>query len=403
MDAGFARARSHGGLRVLWLIDSLTMGGAESLAAVFARSVTRDGRIEATIAYLKDLGGSPLESVLRSAGAAVTSIESRNLRDLGAFRRLVDLIRGCKPDVLHAHLTYASIFGALASKLTGTPLVATVHVPPSDAPLLSREHMRERLACRLLSHLGTTVAVSNAQRAAYVNRGLLDPKRTIVIHNGIETDAFAPANDRDRGRLRARFHLPADAVVLTSVAVLRDRTKGLHALLEAMHDVLASVPIRLLIVGDGPMRPDLERRAGELGLNNAVCWLGQRDDVASVLAGSDAFVLPTLRDQFPTVLLEAMAAALPVISTTVDGVPEIVEHERTGLLVPPENPASLTAAIERLVSDTPLRRRLGEAGRRRVRATFSATQWLNQLYDLYDAVREQPAAAAQIELARHAS
>lgn len=391
MDAGFARARTGDGLTALWLIDSLTMGGAESLAAVFARTIARDPRIDAHVACLKRLGGNPLEPLLWRAGVPVTPLDARHLRDVSAFRRFLDLIRAIEPDVIHAHLTYASIFGALASRLTSTPFVTTLHVPPSDAPFLSRERMRERLACALLSRHGTTVAVSQAQRDMYVKRGLIDPERIVVVHNGIETDAFAAADRPRQVALRERFGLPAEALVLTSVAVLRDDTKGIHLLLEAARDVLAGVPVRLLIAGDGPARPGLERRARELGLQDVVLWLGQRDDVATILAGSDLFVLPTLSDQFPTVLLEAMAAGLPVISTSVGGVPEIVSHESTGLLVPAGDVAALAGAIERLVSDAALRRRLGEAGRERVQARFSATQWVNRLYDLYAGVSRRAA------------
>ncbi len=405
MDAGLASTEPRRRHAVLWLIDSLTMGGAESLTAIFARAVKRDPRVRLQVAFLKRLGGGLLEAALREAGVQCTALGARNLRDIAALSRLVRLIRQTRPDVVHAHLTYASIFGAVACRITGTPFAATVHVPPSEQPAWTRERIREWASCRLLATQGTTIAVSHAQRSLYLDRGLLNPARTIVIHNGIEA-GDVPTADGGRGALlRREMGWPDDAAVITTVAVLRDRSKGVHILLDAARQVCASGPrpVRFLVVGDGPARAELERTARTGGLDGVVRWTGQRSDVAALLSGSDIFVLPTLRDQFPTVLLEAMAAALPVISTTVGGVPEIVQHAVTGLLVPPEDANALGGAICRVVSNPQERDRMGRSGRARVLAHFSAQRWLDQLSDLYAAASARTVHAAIPALARQVS
>ena len=177
-------------LRLLWLIDSLTVGGAESLAVSFAREATRRG-IELTVCARTTIDGNPLEADVRATGARVESLEARNLRDMSAFRRLLPLAR--EADVIHAHLTYSAIWGALASRITRVPLVATLHVPPSG-------DVREPILVFLLNRYASRVVmVSHALRESWGER----LKNVVVIHNGVGSAGVSPA-DVEIGRASCR-------------------------------------------------------------------------------------------------------------------------------------------------------------------------------------------------------
>ena len=361
-------AGRSGAIRLLWLIDSLTAGGAEALTAAFARSVAsaRGGGVELEVGYLKSLGGNPFEGELRAAGVAVTGLGARNLRDLGAFRRLLALLRSGRFDLVHAHLAYASLWGLAAGRLTGRPVVVTLHTRPPAAPAWSREGIRRRLL----------IAAG------------LEPERIEVVHNGVEPPA--PGGEEAARALRRELGGAPDAPLVVTVSVLREG-KGLEVLLDAVSAVVAAHPrARFAIVGDGPARAELQARSAAGGAAGAVAWPGFRRDVPDLLAAADLFVLPSHDDAFPTALLEAMAARLPVVATRTGGIPEIVEEGATGRLVPPGDAAALARAVSELLADPAARRSLGEAGQRRARERFSTSAWLGRLERVYGEVLGRP-------------
>ena len=384
-------------MRVLWLIDSLTLGGAEALVPAFARAV--DARaVELHVAFLKSLGGNPFEAELRALGIPTTHLGARHLRDLGALRRLLRLLRRERFDLVHAHLTYASIFGALAARAAGIPCVATLHTAPVDGGAWSADALRERLLGAVLRRwCRAVVLVSEAARAQHAERGRLPAGRMQVVHNGVDVDAFAGGR---RDETRRALGLAAGQPALLTVSALREG-KGLEVLLRAMPLLLRARPdARLLVAGEGTLRPRLEAQAADLGIARAVSWLGLRRDVADLLAAADVFVLASRQDAFPTVLLEAMAAARPVVATSVGGIPEIVADGQTGLLVEPGDPEALAAAVGGLVADPRIASALGRAGAARARAHFSTARWTERLLRLYREVLDaRRAAGAAVEAA----
>lgn len=370
--------------RVLWLIDSLTMGGAESLALEFA-SVSRSAGIELHVCCLGTIEGNRMESELRDRGVPCTNLGARNLRDLAAFRSLLRLLRRDRPDLIHAHLRYASIWGALASRIEGVPMIATLHLMPDDAEPWSAGGVRERLACWLLDRFSAgVIAVSRAVGEAYVKTGRLDARKLRVVHNGVN-GRFIDEARRSGAELRRELGLDDDALVISTVSVLRPG-KGVDVLIDAVPAILAQVArARVLVAGDGSEREALAQRVRERGLSRCVRLLGYRRDVPRVLAASDLFVLPSHQDAFPTVLLEAMAAGLPVVASAVGGVVEIVSPDETGTLVPPGDSRALGAAIVALAKAPQTRRRMGDEARRRAARLFSIEAWCARLLRAYDA------------------
>jgi glycosyltransferase involved in cell wall biosynthesis len=379
-------ARDHAGsrpLRLLWLIDSLTMGGAESLAVAFASGSSSE-RIDLTLCARTTIGGNPLENELRSQGTPVQNLRARRLIDVAAFRRLLHLIRERQIDVIHAHLAYSSIWGALASRLTGVPLVATLHV---GAPVErnAKESIRQFLLRLLLNrYAAKVIAVSAALRGDLV-RGLgLHPDKVTVVHNGI--NLHSSARPEARLQLRQSLRIPGRSPLIVTVAVLRDG-KGIDVLIRAAPSILEKLPeARFLMVGDGPMRGQWEKLAESTGVAQAFHWLGFRRDVASLLAQCDLFVQPSVRDAFPTAVLEAMGAGLPVIASRVGGIPEMVDEGITGILVPPGDADALGRAVVEALCDSPWMDRAGSAGADRVRRDFAIEVWRDRLAALYQRV-----------------
>jgi glycosyltransferase involved in cell wall biosynthesis len=281
------------------------------------------------------------------------------------------------PDVLHTHLANADVLGGLAGRALGVPVVSTVHVMRAESGL--RDRVRTALANRVRRRTASrVVAVSDAARAWLADAGWSRPERLLTVHNGVAAERRPGA-----GRaVRRELGLGEEDVVVTMLTVLRPG-KGHDVAIAAAAELVERHPrLRLLLVGDGPARAEVEALAAPLG--DRAVLAGHRDDVMAVLDATDVLVHPSSIDAFPTALLEAMAAAVPVVSTRVGGIPEIVDERRTGTLVdaPPE-PAAVAAALEPYVDDRAARARAGAEARERFEEHFTAARWAERLRVVY--------------------
>ena len=380
-------------LRVLWLIDSLTLGDAESLVP-FSEALDRS-KFELIVGSLQPIAGSPIEERLRAAKIDVVHIPS--------FGRLFAFVKERGIGVIHVHRTQAAIWGAWASRSRKIPVVATLHQAPTAEPLTKREGFREWLMLVLLNwRRARLIAVSEAVRQGFVAKYRYSPKKIDVIYKGVKPVRFERRNRERAIQLRGTFGFPADAIVITTVAGLRP-SKGIDVLLRAMQPVVTRFPnARLLIAGEGPQREQWSALAQHLGVAGAVTWAGHRKDVPAILAGSDLFVLPSREEEFPAVLLEAMAAELPIVATSVGGVPEIIDSPAVGALVAPRDPAALGAEIVRMLEDEPRRRATGAAARRRVAEAFPIEPWINGLSTAYREASGERTGALRIALVEFA-
>ena len=384
-------------MRLLWLVDSLGVGGAEALSVPFARTLDRS-EFALTVATINGAEGANAER-LREVGVDVIDLRARNLRDVGAMRRLLALLRERQIDLVHAHLTYSAIWSALATKLTGVPSVASLHVTPEATRALStslrhrvltgvRDDLMKRIVNRWTSRV---IMVSAALRDLYVENGL-DRDKARVVHNGVELERFRHPREETRRRLDTEFAIPSSAPLLVTVSVLRP-AKGIEVLIDAMTNIPDAT---LLIIGDGPKRQEWEELAASKGVTDRIRWAGFRNDVDRLLAGCDLLVHPSLDDAFPTVLLEAMAARLPVVATRVGGIPEIVTAGVTGALVPPGNARRLAQCVSSLLADSAQLERMRSATAAEA-DRFSTTAWVERLADVYrDVARRAIARDEQI-------
>jgi glycosyltransferase involved in cell wall biosynthesis len=382
----------HKPVRLLWLLDSLGVGGAEALVVPFARELDR-AEYELFVGCLWFIDGEVVVGGLRQLGVPTTEFAAKSLRDVQTFRRVRSFVAENGIELVHAHLTFSAIWSALLTRQTGVPSVATLHV----APTATRQHkntvrhrvmtdVRDFLLRKSLNRWSSgVIMVSDALRQAYVGRGL-DGRKTRVVHNGIELERFRRDRAATRARVHEEFAIPQDVPVLVTVSVLRP-AKGIEVLLDAARQVPNAC---FLILGDGVMRQQWSELAASYGIADRIRWAGFRTDVDALLAGCDAMVHPSLDDAFPTVLLEAMAAGLPVIASRVGGIPEIVVPDVTGTLVPPGDAGALAAAIGGMLADRHKMARMGEAATDVATKNFSTAAWVGRLKVVYDDVLRRP-------------
>jgi glycosyltransferase involved in cell wall biosynthesis len=326
----------------------------------------------------------PLVARLHALGVPTHAIPlARRLVSPGTLGRLVALLRRLRPAVVQSHGARTNVYTRVAARLAGVPVVlATVHNSLFDyevSPWRRRLYVR---AERVTSPLSDRVlAVSGAVARDLVERYRLAPGRVVTVRNGIEADRFRP--ERPAAEMRQALGLtPEDRVI--GVAARMTEQKGHVHLLAALPAVVARHPrLVCLLIGDGPLRAALERRAAALGLGTTCRFTGAREDVADLLAALEVVVLPSLSEGLPFVLLEAMALGRPVVATTVGGTPEAVLAGQTGLLVPPADPAALASAVLRLLDRPEEARAMGARAAARVRAEFSLAAMVGALEAVY--------------------
>jgi glycosyltransferase involved in cell wall biosynthesis len=315
-----------------------------------------------------------LREAAAAAGVPYVELEHvcRPIRPWQDALGLVELVRLCRrlrPDIVHAHSSKVGVLGRLAASLARVPArVYTVHGWSFAAydGLPGRVYLwLERLMRPLTT---TVVCVAEATRGQGVAAGACDPSRTVVIHNAVEVGSFGA---------RAEHTGPPRIVSVGRLAYPKD----FATLLESL--TLLDADYSAALVGDGPDLAEVAAAVEARGLSDRVELLGARNNVADLLARSDVFVLSSLSEGFPISILEAMAAGLPVVATDVGGAAEAVTDGETGMLVPAADPEALAGALEQLVADVDLRRRLGAAGRARALRLFDAPRYRAAHLDLY--------------------
>jgi len=286
-------------------------------------------------------------------------------------------------DVLHTHDLKSNVFGLLVARLKGIPVVATAHGYPR-AILRNEVYRRlDLLALRLCRHV---VCVSAGLRAELAASGL-DERRMTVVHNGIDVAEVERAAGSVEHRLRADLGLAADAPIIMAVGRMSAEKGHVH-LLRAARQVLALAPrAHIVIVGDGPLRHDLEAEAHRLGVAEHVSFLGFRVGAAGLMAQSNVLVNPSLGEALGNALLEGMALGKPVIGTSAGGMPEVIVDGECGLIVPPGNPEALAAAILRLLADPDAAQDMGRRARQRVLETFTVERMAEGLATVFLACR----------------
>jgi glycosyltransferase involved in cell wall biosynthesis len=383
---------------VLRVIARLNMGGPAHHVGLLGSRLDQ-GRYETLLLHGEvGSGEDSLEQSVRSMGVRMARVpglgpELRPHNDLRALAGLVRAIRLTHPDIVHTHTAKAGMLGRLAAVLAGDPRPVIVHTYHGHVlegyfgPV--HEVAYRGLERRLAGVSDALIGVSEATVDDLVRLRVAPRSKFHVIPIGLDLDAFLSSNRNAGAAFRREVGVGADEVLLTFVGRLVP-VKGLDLLLRSVARARAmGAPVRLAIVGDGQLRPDLERLSTELGVAARVHFLGYRQDMVSVAAAADVAVLTSHNEGTPVSLIEAAAAATPSVATAVGGVSDVVTPD-TGLLVQPGDAEGLARAITTLVQDGSLRTRLGHQARTHVAAQFSARRLVGDIASLYAELSGKP-------------
>lgn len=359
-------------IRVAHVISDTAIGGAGRYLLALLPGAARHGWDLTVYAPEGDLAAA-----VRATGLAqvITLPEGERSFSLSLWRWLQ---RNLQPaDVVHTH---ASLAARLVAKQRGYPTVLTRHTIGPDLLPGGLKPLKRGLHRFIASTFSdATIAVSEACRERLLLEGV--PAAQIkVIYHGIDAQPYLAAQGAS---WRQQLGLTANEPVIITVARLAS-VKGLqYAVAAAATLKQQKLPFTWLFVGQGPELANLEAQVQSLDLGEAVRWLGFQTDIPGLLAAADVFVLPSLQEALGLVLLEAMAAALPVVATRVGGIPELIQSDQQGLLVPAGASTELAAAIAKLLTDKEQADRFGAAGRERVLAQFTAENMWQQTDTVY--------------------
>lgn len=321
--------------------------------------------------------GSPLHEKAAAEGIPVIPMRMRGEVDFWAARKLGKVMKRAECRLVHFHDAHAVALGAAAARRANVPLrfiSRRVDFPIKDNVFSQRKYTRD---------VDGIIAISEGVKKVLVQSGI-PPLLITVVPSGIDFSPFREVTSRDF--LRREFSFAPDEYLVGIVAALEDH-KGHTYLIQASKILKEQAPkIRIIVVGKGSLEMDLNRQARDLGVEDMVFFLGFREDVPRILASLDVFVLSSHHEGLGTALLDALASRLPVVATQAGGIPEVIVHMRTGLLVPPRDPAALAQAILTLYRDRRLAARLADRGFEAVSRDFSAEGMAWKIIDLYEKV-----------------
>ena len=367
---------------IVWMIDSLGMGGAERLTIPYIQYLAREN-FQPRVCVFYERHGNPFAKVLTQMGIPVDLVPVKNLRDLTAIPRLVRYLHMHRATLVHTQLESANTLGNIAAKLLRLPSLCTLHT--IDEPVRgSNPYNRLKVMLWSLRYFcDRVITVSEELRKHHLALSKAAPGSVITLYNGIDQSHPYTPHPEKHAVLRKALGIPLGAPLLLTVAVLRE-PKGIQYMLEALPLILDAVPdAYYLIVGEGSYRSALEQVAEKLQISNRVIFAGYREDIPDFLSLSDVFVLPTLTEALPTVLAEAMSAGLPIIASAVGGIPEMVEDQINGILLPPKDTGKLATACIRLLRNKKEAQQMGNEGRVIAAAKFDIQEQARHLALVY--------------------
>lgn len=375
-------------MNILQLISSGGNYGAEHVVVNLSVSLEQMGCRSLLGVFLNSRNPhTEIADYARHRGLELQLISCKGRIDRSALRTIQSLIEVENIDVLHTHAYKADLYGYAAARKLHLPVVATSHLWTHRTFSI---RLYEALDRWVLRRFERVVAVSDAIADTLRNVGI-SPNKITTIPNGIDLSALCSAQPT------LAVEIGQGTKTIVGIVGRLVSQKGPDYFLQAAHTVLATFPQTLFVlIGDGPLRGNLERLARGLGIQDKVIFTGARTDMPGVYASIDILVLPSRDEGTPMALLEALAAQKPVVATRVGAVPGIIENERTGILVDPGDVSGLSAAITRLLRDPGLRRRLGENGQTLVCQQFSAGAMAQKYLALYETLVSERGAGARI-------
>lgn len=363
-------------MRILYVITSTTIGGAERKLDAIISGLDKNAFTAAGVISLKPAG--PVAESIKKSGVRTVSLDMGYIPSPSDLSRLASEIEKFQPDVVNAFLFRAIQFcrAAKTIKRLKFSLVSSTEVNyRTRNPVI-------RLIDRLLRRKDEITVCESRTSADYLvkNMGYL-PSRVTVARNGTDPYYWVFSLE-ERERVRRELGLSKNEILVTSVGRL-SRQKGHSYLVDAIAGINNPAGIKCVILGTGPEKASLEARINAKGLEGKVILAGEKDYIKPWLCASDIFVLPSLWEGIPIALLEAMAVGLPCVASSVDGIQEVIENGKSGILCPPADSNALANALIRLTEDVPLRNNISLAAKKVIRDDFSTKAMIRKYEEIY--------------------
>ncbi|MCP9447043.1 MAG: glycosyltransferase [Nitrospira sp.] len=367
-------------IRIAQVITGLVVGGGGQVVWTIARKIDR-ARFEMDIFCV--IEGGELVSDIEKMGFRVNVLEKtydyRRLLSYDVFKilKLAEYLEKGKYDIVHTHLYQADVIGRIAGIVAGVPnMVKSLH---NMGQWKKKRHLIvDRL---LLSKTAYVICCSDYQKEVAIRQEHLKEGKAITIYNGVDIERFTPK--RNRFAFARSLGLDPTCKIVGTVGRMIEMKGQVHFLRSIQH-VLAEHPdVQFVLVGDGPIRKELEGEVKNKPFRDQVFFLGERRDVPEILGIMDVFVFPSLSEGMAIAVVEAMASRLPVVASHIRPLSDIVIHEKTGLLVEPRSPHAIAWAVNRLLQDDHLRSMMGEAGRERVAQYFTDDKMVRRIEEIY--------------------
>lgn len=305
-------------------------------------------------------------------------VDKHKIKYLNPVANIIEahkLLKQYKFDLVHTHGYRADILGIILSRLTGLPVVSTCHGFISNDLNLKLYNKLDRY---LLRYADKIIAVSDGIKNDLIKSGI-NEKRIAIIQNAVELNGRKKLFSQDRKAKRQHFNIHEKEFVAGYIGRLSEE-KGVKYLIEA-HTLLAEsgALLKMVIIGDGPQRKGLEALVKNTGKEGSIFFAGFQNDIESWLPAMDVFVLPSLTEGTPMSMLEAMAGGIPVVASSVGGVPQVIDSDKSGILVSPGNPEEIKNAIHVLYKNETLRNCFSQEGRKTIELKYDVKHWINKI------------------------
>jgi glycosyltransferase involved in cell wall biosynthesis len=372
-------------IRILYIFAGAGVGGGERYLLLLADKLDKN---KYEVLFVSTAKEKFLEEARRrSLEVLIVNMDSKF--NFIAFWQIRDFIRKKKITIVHTHGAGASFYGRVAAKWAAVPiLVTTVHNSLYDYPISRPKRgiyvFIDRLTARLCDKI---ICVSDAIKDDLIKKSKLPQEKVLTIHNGIDIESFN--KNIDASYLEREFNVKPHDRKIGIVGRLTHQ-KGHVYFLKAAAELTKAFPdIKCFIVGDGDLKDELMRTAQRLAVSPHCIFTGDRTDIPELLSFFDVFVLSSISEGFPMVLLEAMSAGCPVVASAVGGVPELIQDGIDGILVPAQSHEALSEAITDLLNDKNKRENIRFAARKTVEEKFNADMMIKSVEKLYDSLMEK--------------
>ena len=367
-------------MRICFIVNGFAIGGAEIKLLELVKELKQQYPDKFYIVVCSVGQGGPLEEQFRNLNIKTFVFVKKYKFDVSLIWRVYKLLKKEKIQIVQTTLYYADIIGTYAAKMAGIDKIISWDAMTQPYHYGFKNLLAYRLASKWYS---TSVAVSHAIQKKIIEERHVHPDKTMTIHYGVDVHSFQNLNGYT---YRKKLGFKKNDIIIGTVARLIEQ-KGHVYLVEAAKEVAMRFSnVHFLFVGDGPLREILEKKTTRLGLESIIAFLSFRSDVKELMGIFDVFVLPSLFEGLPNVILEAMACEKPIVATRVSGTPEAVIHGKTGLLVPPMDTNALTSAICTLLNNRKQMKEMGKLGRQRVENVFNLKNQIGDFINLYDKI-----------------